>query len=88
MRYIIEESFTLRKGCKANISLVKSTREIFQYERVEVPFNDDGGIPTGDGWETRDIPTWTEVQQVCLQRSDIAFMRMSDLLTWIKIEVS
>lgn len=88
MRYIIEKSFTLHKGCEAQISLVKNTKEVFQYERVEVPFNDNGGLSAGDGWETEYVPSWTEVQRVKLQHGDTAFMRMSDMLTWIKIEVS
>jgi len=87
MRYIIEESFTLQKGCEAKISLVKDTKEIFAYEWVERPFGDDGGVCTGLGTEMFQEPTWEEVSHVCLLYGDTAFVRMQDLL-WIKIEVS
>ncbi len=88
MNIIIKNGFSLPEGKTATISLVEDTREIFQYERVEVPFNDNGGLSAGDGWETSYVPTWREETNPCLQMGETGYFPIPAINRWIKIEVS
>lgn len=88
MNVIIKNGFSLPEGRTATISLVEDTREIFIVEQVEVPFNDNGGIPTGDGWEAFQVPAWREESNPCLQVGETGYFPIPALNRWIKIEVS